>query len=886
MRQKAFDKEKRQPGAPKPGFRFFIFLAVITGCFIYLLIGLYRLQLKDGETYAKAAADSAVKNIVLKGKRGMITDSESVILARSEEVYNVTFYRTSDMTDYGSLTSSILATIEIIERNGSGLSIIPPLIRSEETGLLEYNWGTIGSISENTWNARVSSWLSNHYISYTYKDGIYQFPDPETVYWKLKARYIRTWDEATNSYVTVFDKDTGKPLEGRESCPEAMMDEETVLKVITVYSEMQMNIFNSRPVVIAKDVSFATVSEIKGRSMVLTGMDIDVGEKRIYPKATLASTVIGYTGPISNYETYYAEQQSQGYALTDRIGKDGIEKSMESWLTACIKDRQGLKVMGKNSVGALTEQISYTAPRDGNTIKLTINAAYQQVAENAIAKNVATIREKQESLLADPDWQEKNKLKIDKRDWEKYPIQLAESGVLAVMDIHKGTVLALAQFPNYDLNAMEAGGKSAQEILLDDRNLLLNRATQTRAEPGSIFKMVTGLAALTNGMLTLDETIDDEGPFMEFTKLKSEAPTCWVSNTSTHQDQTIIEGLEHSCNYFFYTLGSRLYGGHDGIYANEQYLYKYAAQLGLTSKTGIDLPGELRSLVGNQTNLYDSTVSLAEQACDTPIIVAASIKKHLANYGASYGLAYDNDRLNACVKQLMDMALVTASDNWVSEARYICMDELGMSRNMVMQAALMSDLWVYLNDIKWGGSQEIQMGIGQSITLLTPVAVLRYLAALGNGGKVWDLQIVDSVISPEGEVLSSRNATLRNQLTGEHLPEYLEAIKKGMKGVVGDDSGTASKHMKGWNHQDDIWAKTGTSQVTIGGVKIDLENNAWFICLASYEDPQIAVVSFVPNGYSGGMCSVAAREFLTWWFEEQEKLETDLVLPAGNQLAP
>ena len=178
------------------------------------------------------------------------------------------------------------------------------------------------------------------------------------------------------------------------------------------------------------------------------------------------------------------------------------------------------------------------------------------------------------------------------------------------------------------------------------------------------------------------------------------------------------------------------------------------------------------------------------------------------------------------------------------------------------------------------------MGIGQSITLLTPVAVLRYLAALGNGGKVWDLQLVDSIISPEGEVLSKRSATLRNQLSGDHIDEYLEAIKQGMKGVVGDDSGTATKYVKNWKYKDEIWAKTGTSQVTIGGVKIDLENNAWFVCLASYENPEIAVVSFIPNGQSGGMCSLAAKEFLTWWFEEKEKVETNLDLPAGNQLAP
>lgn len=540
MRYKRYVRDEKKKFRNTTRLRFLLFMIAVVGAFAYLVSGLYKLQVKKGTEYSEAAAASAVKNIVLKGTRGMITDAESVILARSEEIYNVTFYRTSADTNYGTITSSIISAIDIVERNGSSISVTPPLIRSEETGQLEYNWGTIGRISENTWNARVVLWLDNHYISYTYKDGRYTFPSPEAVYNKLKSRYIRGYDAENNVYNRIFDADTGAVLPGCEVYPEAAYSEELILKVISVYSEMQMNIFNSRPVVIAKDVNFATVSEIKGRSMVLFGMDIEVGEKRIYPKSTLAATIIGYTGPISDYDVYYRELQAQGYALTDRIGKDGIEKTMESWLSACITDRQGLKVMGKNSVGSLTEEISYTAPKDGNTVKLTIDANYQHVAEEAIAKNVATIREQQDIKLEDASWQEKNKVKIEKRDWEKYPIQLAETGVLAVMDIHKGTVLALAQYPNYDLNAMEQAGEVAQEILLDERNLLLNRATQTRAEPGSIFKMVTGLAALTNGMLTLDETISDEGKFMVFTKNEAEAPTCWTNYPQQHQDQTIV----------------------------------------------------------------------------------------------------------------------------------------------------------------------------------------------------------------------------------------------------------------------------------------------------------------------------------------------------------
>ena len=79
-----------------------------------------------------------------------------------------------------------------------------------------------------------------------------------------------------------------------------------------------------------------------------------------------------------------------------------------------------------------------------------------------------------------------------------------------------------------------------------------------------------------------------------------------------------------------------------------------------------------------------------------------------------------------------------------------------------------------------------------------------------------------------------------------------------------------------------IAAKTGTAQVT----SIDLENNAWFVCFAPRETPEIAIVVFVPHGYSGGMASIGARDFVQWYLDNTEKRTTDVILPVGNSLAP
>jgi len=423
--------------------------------------------------------------------------------------------------------------------------------------------------------------------------------------------------------------------------------------------------------------------------------------------------------------------------------------------------------------------------------------------------------------------------------------------------------------------------------------VLMNYNIHARGTPGSIFKMVSSLGALMEGELYTNETIDDGGRFMLVTTVEAQAPKCWVSEGQryTHQNQTIIQGLSNSCNYFFYTLGWRL---------GETRMYQYASEFGLTSKTGVDLPGELRSIVGCQTSLYDPDKAMDESSQDTavPIIVFNSLKKHLRNQGASRNITYDDERLNRCVKRLMDMAVNTdqgsGGELWLREMRPILMEELNMTRDMVYTQAIIGDTFNYLNDIKWGASQTVQVAIGQSITVLTPAAVSRYVAALGNGGKVYNLMIVDSITSPDGDIVSQRTPSMMNQFDGAE--NYLPYILEGMKGVV-DESGTAGKYFDSkdeFSYRDRVCAKTGTAEVTT----IDLENNAWFVMLAPYaseeingvptttEEPEIAVVVFIPSGFSGGESSLAARDFVQWYLDQKTLRNENSVFPAGNQLAP
>ncbi len=843
-----------------PRTRYLIFMAILAAVFIYLVNGLADLQLRSSDVYNDKKDARRTTTVVLRGSRGMITDAEAVIFARDEQIYNVTFYRDASQNStaaYANFSKSINDTIDIIEGNGYKLSVSFVIRRntdsgSELNGQWEFHFGS--GVSEAVLQTRESQWRSNNYLSAT------STPTADVAITKLKARFRLYTDEDVGVL-------TDTELEGRMH-----VTEERMLQIMAVFSEMQMNLFNSQPIVIAKDVSYETVIEIETRSMVLSGMEIAVGTKRVYPRGTLASQVIGYLGSIPS-ETKWAELKLKGYQYSDTIGVDGVEASMEDWLTQNNDMRQGYRVVERDRVGKVTRELSYTEPQDGNNVKLTLIASYQQQAERALADNVATTRAVQETKLMLNSWLEANKADIAARNWTKFPLSLAERAAMMVVDM-EGRVLAMANYPTFDLNALIAGGAESRAILTDTRNVLMNYNIHARGTPGSIFKMVSALGAMLEGELWPDETISDGGKFTMYTTDLSTAPKCWISANQRykHQNQTIIQGLQNSCNYFFYTLGSRL---------GENRLYQYASMFGLTSKTGVDLPGEERSVVGTQNSLYDPNKAMDEVSQDTavPIIVFNSIKKHLRNQGASRNITYDDDRLNRCVKRLMDMAVNTNQNDWLQYMRPILMEELNMTRDMVYTQAIIGDTFNYLNDIKWGGGQTIQVAIGQSITVLTPAAVARYACAIANGGTVYNLMLVDSVTSPEGEIVSQRSPTYMTVFEG--ADQYMPYIHEGMKGVV-DESGTAAKYFKGWEYREQIAAKTGTAEVTT----IDLENNAWFICFAPYENPEIAIVVFIPSGYSGGEASKAAREFVTWYMD-QKTLRTDTAeFPAGNHITP
>ena len=465
-------------------WRYAAFLVVLFLIFIWLTSGLVRLQLDQADIYKEKAESTKTKTIYLRGKRGSIISSDSVILAEDQLVYNVTFQKDASANTkalYALYTKSINDTIDIIEKNG-GTMCISYVIRRSQQGEWEFNFGS--GVSESVLDTRERQWRSNNYAT--------------------SSRY-KTAEQCIDLLSARYQIDRTKISEYR------------MLQIMAIYSEMQMNIFNSMPIVIAKDVSIDTVTEIETRSSMLVGMSIENGTKRVYPRHTLASQIIGYTGAIPSRETYL-QLAAKGYAYNDIVGRDGIEYSMEDYLTPNSSLRKGYKVVERDQMSRITRVVDPGEPAtDGNNVRLTLNAAYQEVAERVIRDNVATVRSLEQDKILEGRWLEKYKAEIHARKWDQFPLELAQHGCLIVLDM-ECRVLAMANYPTYDLNALVKGGTDAAVILGDERNLLLNYAIHSRATPGSIFKMVTAYGGLASGELTPTERIDDEGYYTKYNK--------------------------------------------------------------------------------------------------------------------------------------------------------------------------------------------------------------------------------------------------------------------------------------------------------------------------------------------------------------------------------
>ncbi|MBV8372288.1 MAG: penicillin-binding protein 2 [Candidatus Eremiobacteraeota bacterium] len=297
------------------------------------------------------------------------------------------------------------------------------------------------------------------------------------------------------------------------------------------------------PVVLAKDLPVATVARLSEVLTDLPGVDLEVQPTRDYPYGRLGSHLFGYVGAITEQE--YQQLKGEGYSPNDVIGKDGLEDAYDRYLRG-VPGGQRVVV---DATGAVVSTVSSQAAISGDTLITNLDWRLQQIVEQALSDGIRS-------------WGHGRKL----------------SGAVVVEDPWTGGILALASYPNFDPRDFAADRfKRIRFDLTDSTEPLFDRAIAAATPTGSTFKMVTGSAALTEGVVKVNQVVYDTGGWDCGGYYARDIAAGGLGNT------TFIPALAASSDGYFFRLSWWL---------GNARLRRYALAFGLNAKTGIDLPGE------------------------------------------------------------------------------------------------------------------------------------------------------------------------------------------------------------------------------------------------------------------------------------------------------
>lgn len=334
---------------------------------------------------------------------------------------------------------------------------------------------------------------------------------------------------------------------------------------------------------IAKKVEQDKIDKLESwmeENSMYSGINIDEDVKRYYPYGNLASNLIGFCD-------------------TDNNGQEGIELKWDSVLSGT----SGKMVTIENAVKDLIpdKNESYIAAENGSNIVLTIDANIQSIAEKYL---------KQACIEND----------------------CKSGGNVIIMNPSSGDILAMATYPDYDLNsprepnstlAVNWSSLSETEQLNSLYKMWRNKAVSDTYEPGSTFKIITAAVGLEENLVDTDTP----GDFIcnGYELINGLKINCWKSVT-THGSQTLRQALMNSCNPALMQLGKRI---------GAPTLYKYYEAFGLFDKTGIATSGESNSYfwdLDNVGNIELATMSFGQRFRITPIQLITAVSA-VANDG-------------------------------------------------------------------------------------------------------------------------------------------------------------------------------------------------------------------------------------------------------------
>lgn len=543
-------------------------------------------------------------------------------------------------------------------------------------------------------------------------------------------------------------------------------------------------------VAIQCNVSREMALAVKELSVDWPGVDVVVEPVRDYPTGEITASIIGYLGPIPAAQEQ--ELRALGFVPNrDKVGYGGVELYFDELL----RGTPGQRVVETDVAGQVLRDIEPPVePIAGENIVLTIDARLQAAATSILTEELDL--------------------------WTAYFNELRmTSGVVIAMNPKTGEILAMVSWPSFENNrfARIIPAYYYEQLTADATHPLVNNAAGAELPAGSVFKIVTAVGALNEGVVTPDEVIQTPGlitvsqRFYEGEEGQNREFVDW--NRAGFGSLNFYGGLANSSNVYFYKLG----GGYEeevpeglGICR----LGTYARAMGYGSQLGVELPYEVEGLVPDPTW---KRINQGENwsTGDT----------YISSVGQGYVLASP--------LQVLVSAATVANDG--AQMRPTLLRQIVDGEGNVLQD--------FQPELRWDLTQDA---------------------------------IIDKYENPSG-IGSCR--TTGEKVTVQ--PWVFEAVQQGMRGAVqygtlaqifanypiavAGKTGTAE-------YCDEVALLKNRCQYG------QWPSHAWSVAYAPYDDPEIAVVAFVYNGNEGA--SVAApilRRVISAYFE-LKSIDTQLGL--------
>lgn len=917
-----------------------------------ILTRLSYLQVVKKEYYEARANKNKHKILTTSSPRGDIYDRNGKVLARNKQGFSLIFTETDESRK--EFFQTIDNVFKLLNENGE--KIIDAFALKVEPYRLEFNtsneetrkWLELRFKKDRGFNDSIRNKLyknkSNSELSDEEKKKIDEELlkiTPEEMFRSLILEY-----ELYNLIKDKYTDEEWTALKSGEDSEDKLVSElirqvdlNEIRKYMVVRDTMKMQSFSGyRPVLIANDLYVETAYIFEQIQSELPGISVMKQPIRYYPNNSLASSIIGYIGKIPPYEK--EKHEEKGYDINeDYIGMAGIEGIFED----VLRGKRGEESIEVNKFGRKVRTMGEIPCMPGDNIQLTIDSKLQEVLEKSLEDTLVKVRSygdyKADGVTPD--------------DTHK---QNATRGAAVVVDVNNGEILAMTSYPNYDPNLFTVPGRLTDEEFQkyfnpdlekfgrdyikrneltkiesfkgekiprdltekEKEDYLLNKifplvkegstarqdqydiypkyfynyATKSLVPPGSLFKMITGIAGLEEGVITESEKIYDAGPYNK--RYSSWTGASWMYNVygGSHGYQNLREAIRDSNNYYFYEVSDRLFekggvidglGTKKGLDMLAKYAWKYG--LGVDMKNGEPTTGiELNENFGQS---YNYETGKRNHAVQYTFNIYDYLKKGEAKtWVGTYrpiDVVPDDEKDSKEVYKIKKELTEEIKNQMISENPIEMIKITELLNSLIETEEKMKGkytdkdkeriLQVIGNTIEYDARTEMKSGInlynasiGQGQNQFTPLQLANYVATIANGGKRYKLHVVNKITDSEKNVIEDYTEPIIMEEVGDS-EETLKAIKEGMLMVTQSPTGTSRSAFLGFPILNA--AKTGSATFDDDQDDMARTSAATFIGFAPYENPQIAVCVVGFDSGHGGYVAPVARAIYEEYFKEE-----------------